>query len=293
MPLTGASTVPLGHGVDMPLLGFGMSHNGGDCSDALVAALQNGCRLLDTAARYGTEGLIPRAVQAAGMPYSDVFVTTKLWVDEIADPVEAAKRSLQRLERDDMDLYLMHWPGVHAGRSKRAADAERAEVWRGLERVREAGLSKAIGVSNFLERHLAPLLDEGEISCPPALNQIEVNPWQNPAELMAYCADHGIQIEGYAPLAKGNKVTSQLKSPELLRVCAEHKHADGSAVTPAQCLIRWALQKNVVTIPMTSNVGRAKENREVFDFELSESAMREMDGWHEDLHVTWTPTHVT
>ena len=275
-----------GYDVAMPLLGYGMSHNGGYNEAALVASLRDGCRLLDTAARYGTEAHIPAAVRAAGVDYDDVFVTTKLWCGDIASPEAALRKSLTNLQRDSVNLYLVHWPGMSAG-THRGASEERIQLWREMERLHDAGLAGAIGVSNFLEPHLKELQCP-EVSRLPAVNQIEVNPWQHQTGLVAACKEMGVVVEGYSPLAKGEK----LGDPGLCRLAAGVRREGGGVVTPAQVLIRWALQHNFVTIPKSTSPKRSIENRDVFDFSLSEQEMREMDSWHTNLRVTWDPTGV-
>lgn len=149
-----------------------------------------------------------------------------------------------------------------------------------MEKLVESGQCRAIGVSNFLERHLEPLLEHASIV--PAVNQVEFNPYQNPESLHQLCRDHGIALEGYCPLGKGRV----LNDPRLTEIASAY------GKTPAQVLIRWSLQQGVVTIPKSRNVQHVEQNLDVFDFEIAEAHMEQMSHWHQNLRVTWDPSRV-
>eukprot|EP00756_Hemistasia_phaeocysticola_P004978 Hpha_TRINITY_DN13114_c1_g1::TRINITY_DN13114_c1_g1_i1::g.113450::m.113450 len=266
--------VVLEGGVRMPRLGFGLSHNeGGFDRDAVLAAMRAGVRLFDTAARYGTEEALGEAMRASGVPREEFFITSKLWPADAGNVRAAYEASCRRVGVERLDLYLCHWPGM-------GGDDGRLRVWRDMEQLLAEGRVRAIGVSNYLEHHLKPLLRHCKSR--PAVNQIELNPFQHPQGLVEYCRGEGIQVEGYCPLGKGQVLTH----PELARIARGHQRS------PAQVLLRWSLQHNAVTIPKTRNPEHAVANTQAWDFALTDAEMREMDGWHENLRVTWDPSGV-
>jgi diketogulonate reductase-like aldo/keto reductase len=270
MTLTIDSTTTLNNGVEMPLLGFGTWQiRGESVVRAIEWALEDGYRLIDTAAMYGNERGVGRAVRASGLPREELFVTTKLWNDSHGyDPaLRAFDESMERLGLDYVDLYLIHWP---AGR--------RAETWRALEKVYRQGRAKAIGVSNYTIRHLEDLLSTAEVI--PTVNQVEFHPWLYQNELLDYCREHEIQLEAYSPLTKGER----LGNPKLVEI------AEAYGKDPAQILIRWALQHDVVVIPKSDDRDHIRENANVFDFEITEEDMCRLDDLDENYHCTWDPT---
>lgn len=274
MELTIRSTVRLNNGVEIPRLGLGVyrTERGRETRDAVRWALEAGYRHIDTARAYGNEADVGRALRESGLPRDAVFVTTKLWNEDHGydRALAALDGSLERLRLDYVDLFLVHWPVPEL----------RLASWRAMERLLADGKARAIGVSNYMMRHLDELLDA--CSVVPAVNQIELSPyiWRSREELVHRCREAGTQVEAYSPLTKGRK----LDDPRLLRI------ARACGRTPAQVLIRWALQRDFVVIPKSANPDRIRENADVFDFELSAAAMEELETLDEGLVTGWDPT---
>ncbi|MFD3945746.1 aldo/keto reductase [Streptomyces sp. NPDC058579] len=257
--------VTLNNGVRMPILGFGVYQIPPEQTErAVTDALAVGYRLLDTAAAYGNEEAVGRAIRASGIPREELFVTTKLWVQD-APARENAERafeaSLSRLGLDEVDLYLMHQPyGDVYGQ------------WRAMEQANREGRARAIGVANFYPDRLLDLLLNNEIA--PAVNQIETHPFFQRAADQALMREHGVQIESWGGFAEGrNDLFSQ---PLLSRIGAEH----GKSV--AQVVLRWLIQRGVVTIPKSVRAERMAENFAVFDFELADDQMAAIAGLDTD-----------
>ena len=223
---------------------------------------------------------MPSCWRAAGVAREDVFLTTKLWRGDTDDPEAALRDSLKRLQTDYVDLYLVHWPGV-AVQAQESPDEARLRVWRHLERFYEQGLCRAIGVSNWMPSHLYALADQ--CSTLPMLNQCEFHVHQASPLVRDACSSLNIQFAGYSPLGKGAALVDET-------VCAVAQEVGRSA---AQVAIRWSIQHGAVTIPKSRNVERARANMQVFDFELSRDQMQRLDALHhDDVHVSWDPTHV-
>lgn len=270
------TTIELGHGGPMPLFGLGTfrSPAGEATRNAVRWALDAGYRHVDTAALYRNEGDVGAAIRDREVPREDVFVTTKLHKDDHGydEALRAFDASLERLGFDYVDLYLIHWPGSD----------RRMESWRALERILEEGRARAIGVSNYMAHHLEEVLEHGTVV--PAVNQIELHPfnYRSRRDVIELCGRHGIAVEGYSPLTK----TEKLDQPTVARIAAEHGN------TPAQVLIRWALQHGIITIPKSTHRDRILENADVFDFELTAAEMRELDALDEDFTTSWDPREV-
>ena len=284
-------TVTLPNGVVMPMLGLGTSKaERAVLVDAVRYAVdEEQCRLVDTAKRYGNEDLVGDALQGCRCAQNEVFLTTKLWPGDAGNVYQAFRTSVQRLgltpEERPLDLYLVHWPGAWGSECTSASICKqvRQDTWRSMEGLLEKGLCRAIGVSNFLRSHLQDVEETAAVQ--PMVNQIEFNPFQNPKSLVEYCVECGIQVEGYCPLAKGCAL-EQRSAVEL------SQKYDCSV---AQLLIRWSLQKGVVTIPKSVSPARIHENFDVFDnpmFPIQEGDMEKMEQWHCNLRVTWDPTDV-
>lgn len=257
--LTGLSdNVRLANGVEMPRLGLGTykSAEGGDVEGSVLAALELGYRSVDTASLYGNEAGIGRAIAASGVPRSKIFLTSKVWNDEQGydNTLTAFSRSLERLETDYLDLYLVHWPRT-----------ETPETWRAIERLYAEGAVRAIGVCNHLEHHLEALLSVAEVA--PMVDQYEMHPWLQQPSLRRYCEAHGIVVEAWAPLMKGRVA----EEPALVEIAARR------GKSPAQVAIRWLLQHGVVTIPKSVHRDRIAENASVFDFALTDADMAAID----------------
>lgn len=246
-------SVKLNNGTEMPMVGFGVFQvSDEDTEKAVLAALNAGYRLLDTAAVYGNEAGVGRAIKASGIPREEIFVTTKLWIqreNSYENTKKALENSLTRLGLDYVDLYLMHQPfgDVH-------------EQWRAMEDLYKAGKARAIGVSNFHMDRLMDLITCHEIV--PAVNQIETHPfYQRDAEI-AFHQELGVVQQAWAPLAEGK--FEIFSNPILTQIAQKH----GKSV--AQVILRWLNQRGVAIIPKSVKVERMLENREIFDFTLDE-----------------------
>jgi 2,5-diketo-D-gluconate reductase A len=224
------------------------------------AALEAGYRLIDTAAVYGNEAAVGRAVKSSGIPREDIFVTTKLAVADsgFQSAQDAVRVSLERMGLDYVDLYMVHWPASQQGKY--------VDAWGGMMRLREDGLARSIGVCNFNEEQLSTIADLTYTN--PVVNQIELHPLLNQAELRAVQADRGIVTEAYSPLGVGKL----LDHPALVSIAEAH------GKSPAQMCIRWSIQLGNVVIPRSGNPERIKANIDVFDFELTDDEMTTING---------------
>jgi diketogulonate reductase-like aldo/keto reductase len=274
MALNLQSTVKLNNGVEIPRLGLGVfrSPRGEVTRQAVLSALAAGYRHIDTARIYGNERDVGRAVLESGLPRGDIFVTTKLWNDDQGydSTLRACERSLEALGLEYVDLYLVHWP----------VPGRRLESWRAMEKLLADGKCRAIGVSNFMERHLEELLGRAKVV--PSVNQVEQHPFLYQQSLQRYCADKGIVVEAYSPLTKGMR----LGDPRVVEVARKY------GKSPAQVLIRWCLEHDLVVIPKSVHEERIRENANVFDFSLSPEDLRQLDGLNEELYTGWDPTDV-
>ncbi|MEU3535993.1 aldo/keto reductase [Streptomyces murinus] len=257
MAPTSVPAVTLGNGVEIPQLGFGVFQVPDDETTAAVtAALETGYRSIDTAAIYGNEKGVGRALAASGLPRKDLFVTTKVWnADQGYDAtLRAFDTSLAALGLDHVDLYLIHWPAP-------ARDLYR-DSWRALERLAGEGRIRAAGVSNFQPGHLRRLLEDATLT--PAVNQIELHPGLQQAELRAFHAEHAIATEAWSPLAQG----AVLGEPVIAGLAARYGRS------PAQIVIRWHLQLGNIVIPKSVTPARIRENFDVFGFTLTAEEMQ-------------------
>ncbi|MFD6247153.1 aldo/keto reductase [Streptomyces roseolus] len=261
-------TVKLNNGVEIPQLGFGVFQVPDDATAAAVtAALDAGYRSIDTAAVYGNEAGVGRALAASGIAREELFVTTKLWnADQGYDTtLRAFDASLERLGLDYVDLYLIHWPAP-------ARDLYR-DSWRALERLAEEGRIRAAGVSNFQPGHLRRLLDGATLT--PVVNQIELHPALQQSELRAFHGEHGIATEAWSPLAQG----AVLDDPVIAAIAAAH------GKSPAQVVIRWHLQLGNVVIPKSVTPARIRANIDVLDFVLTDEEMAAIAGLDRGLRT--------
>ncbi|UXI18235.1 Transportin-1 [Sarcoptes scabiei] len=254
--------VILRNGNRMPSIGIGTSHNGGYSHSCMVYALKNcGYRLIDTAKRYGTEEFIKHAIIESKIDRENLFITSKIWPSDygIETTRQALLGSLQRLGVDYLDLYLIHYPEV----SSSCPDKWRTigDTWRTMELLLDEGLVKSIGVSNYNIDDIEHQNQYGSMF--PIVNQIEFHPYHCPLDLIEFCEDNKIKIQGYCPLGMGNLI----KDNKIIEI------ADSIGRTPAQILINWSLRMNVPTIPKSTKPNRVKENIEVFDFSLDQNQM--------------------
>lgn len=246
----------LNDGVSIPQLGLGVYKVPDDqACDVVLTALDAGYRHIDTAAFYENERGVGEAVRRIGLPRDEIFVTTKLWwTDNGYDSaMRAVDASLERLGMDTVDLFLIHWPAPQSDRY--------VDTWRALERVREEGKARSIGVSNFHVHHLERLARETDTV--PALNQVELHPRLQQNALRSYHDEHGIATEAWSPLARGHF----LGDPPLVRIAARY------GVTAAQVVIRWHLQRGTIVIPKSVTPERIRENMSVFEFQLDDEDM--------------------
>ncbi|MFW9803641.1 MAG: aldo/keto reductase [Candidatus Thorarchaeota archaeon] len=273
MALSMDSTIELNTGVKIPVFGLGTYLSTGAGTSTLVeGALELGYRHIDTAAFYENEREIGEAVRKSGFDREEIFITTKLWNDDHGydNALAAFEASLDKLGMDYVDLYLIHFPVY----------GKRQESWRALERILENGGAKAIGVSNYMEWHLNELLDHCESA--PTVNQVEFHPFLYQKHLLDFCNSKNIRLEAYSPLTKGRR----LNDKKLTDVAREYDR------TPAQILIRWSLQHNLIVIPKSSNLDRIKENADVFDFSISNEDMERLNALDEDFRSSWDPSRV-
>jgi 2,5-diketo-D-gluconate reductase A len=242
-------------GVEMPLLGLGVwqLRAGRPTEQAVLWALEAGYRHIDTARLYRNEQSVGAAVRASGLPREEVFVATKFHPRD-PDPERAVEESLRLLDLDYVDLYLIHWP---------SGDPRRG--WDAMERIAGRKLARAVGVSNYGVRELETLLPAAQV--PPAANQVEFSPFQYRRALLEYCERSGVVLEAYSPLTRGR----DLRDPRVRKVA----HRVGR--TPAQVLLRWAVQRGVPVIPKSGNRERIVENSKIFDFTLPAEDMAALD----------------
>jgi 2,5-diketo-D-gluconate reductase A len=251
-----APALTLHDGVELPQLGFGTWQIPEEQTQEKVEeALAVGYRHIDTAAAYGNEAGVGAAIAASGVRREDVFVTTKLWNSQQGydEALRAFEKSLGRLGTGHVDLYLIHWPLPSRDRY--------LDTWRAFERIKEEGGARSIGVSNFRVEDLERLEREAELL--PTVNQIELHPRFQQAELRAWHADHDVATEAWSPLAQGDL----LEDDTIATVAAHHDR------TPAQVILRWHLQVGNIVIPKSAHPERIRQNFEVFDFALSEDDM--------------------
>ena len=249
------STRTLSNGAQVPVLGLGVwqAADGPETERAVAWALEKGYRLIDTAQAYRNESSVGRAIQSSGVPREEIFLTTKFYPGS-RDPRVEAEKSLERLGTDYLDLYLIHWP-----------QGGPTWAWPGMEAASEAGLTKGIGISNFGASEIQELLKVSQI--PPAVNQIQFSPFEYRRSLVDAGEEAGVVAQAYSPLGTGR----HLGDPVVARIAA------ATGRTPAQVLIRWAIQKGLLVIPKSTHRERIDENFDVFGFSLDEESMSALD----------------
>lgn len=252
--------VALNNGVKMPIMGLGVFkvEDGNVVTEAVKAAIKNGYRHIDTASFYDNEAGVGQGIKESGIPREELFITTKVWNSDhgYESTLKAFEISLEKLGLEYLDLYLIHWP----------VRGKYVETWKALEKLYRDGKVKAIGVSNFNIHHLEDILKEGTIK--PVINQVEYHPHLTQVELREFCEREEIQLEAWSPLKKGEL----LGDPVIQKLAEKHQK------TPAQIILRWDIQNNVLTIPKSIKEHRIIENADIFDFSLTEEDMQEIDG---------------
>ncbi|TVY03314.1 aldo/keto reductase [Cohnella terricola] len=254
-----SDTVVLNNGVRMPWFGLGVfqANDGEEVKQSVLSAIKAGYRSIDTAAAYENEQGVGEAIRQSGVAREQLFITTKLANPDqgYESALEAFESSLGKLGLDYIDLYLIHWP----------VEGKYKESWRALEKLYDEGRIRAIGVSNFQIHHLEHLMEGSAIV--PTVNQVELHPRLSQRELRQFCARHGIQVEAWSPLMKGQLLDNET----IVQLAAKH------GKTPSQIILRWDVQSSIITIPKSVKEARIRENSDIFDFELSDDDMKAVD----------------
>ena len=262
----------LSNGVKIPSIGFGTYKSGDDEETAKIIknALNLGYKMIDTASFYNNEVGIGNGIKESGTDRKDIFIVTKLWNDDHGydNTIEAFNKSLNNLQVDYIDLYLIHWP-----------NKLNAETWRAFEHLYETGKVKAIGVCNFKVEHLEELKKTAKIM--PMVNQVEIHPFSTKNNIINYCKDNNIKVVAWSPISRGRVLFNDL----MIDLSQKYKKSI------VQIVLRWHMQKGVIPIPKSSNENRIKENIDIFDFEISSEDMKAIDSLDEgyDMSVTTPP----
>lgn len=251
----GGRAYVLADGNEIPMLGLGVWQvsNGPQCVNAVRWALEIGYRHIDTAQAYGNEESVGRGFRDSGVPREEVFITTKFFPAR-KNPVTAAERSLRRLGVDQIDLYIVHWP-----------KGGPTWAWSGMERARELGYTRSIGVSNFDVGELEKVIAAGEVR--PVVNQVQFSPFEYRRRLLEGCEQGGIALEAYSPLGTGR----HLSNDTVARIASRLER------TSAQVLLRWCVQRGIPVIPKSTHRERIEENARIFDFTLSDADVAQLD----------------
>ena len=274
------TTKKLNNGVEIPYLGVGVFQvkDGDEAVNAVCWAIEAGYRHIDTAPAYRNEKSVGRAIHRSGIDRKELFVTTKLAIDDMRQgtQMKGFERSLSLLQLDYVDLYLIHWPVTGKNR----------DSWGIMEEICKSGRARTIGVSNFVGFHLDKLLEDAKIV--PAVNQIELHPHFSQQLLAAYCEKLGIAVEAWSPL--GGTGGNLLDDPVLKKIAEKYKKS------VAQVVLRWELQSGIITIPKSTHQTRIKDNTELYDFELSAADMKainDMDKAPKPLGMGWDPNKIS
>ena len=260
------------NGVKIQSIGFGTYKSGDDEETAKIIknALNLGYKMIDTASFYNNEVGIGNGIKESDIDRKDIFIVTKLWNDDHGydNTIEAFNKSLNNLQVDYIDLYLIHWP-----------NKLNAETWRAFEHLYETGKVKAIGVCNFKVEHLEELKKTAKIM--PMVNQVEIHPFSTKNNIINYCKDNNIKVVAWSPISRGRVLSNEL----MIDLSQKYKKSI------VQIVLRWHMQKGVIPIPKSSNENRIKENIDIFDFEISSEDMKAIDSLDEgyDMSVTTPP----
>ena len=259
----------LSNGVKIPSIGFGTYKSGDDEETAKIIknALNLGYKMIDTASFYNNEVGIGNGIKESGIDRKDIFIVTKLWNDDHGydNTIEAFNKSLNNLQVDYIDLYLIHWP-----------NKLNAETWRAFEHLYETGKVKAIGVCNFKVEHLEELKKTAKIM--PMVNQVEIHPFSTKNNIINYCKDNNIKVVAWSPISRGRVLSNDL----MIDLSQKYKKSI------VQIVLRWHMQKGVIPIPKSSNENRIKENMDIFDFEISSEDMKAIDSLDEGDYMSVT-----
>ena len=273
-----SSSKTLNNGVAMPYVGLGVwLAEDQETVQAVKWALEAGYRHIDTAKIYNNEAAVGRGVKESGLPREKVFITTKLWNEDmrVGRQMEAFEESLKALNTDYVDLYLIHW----------AVEDVYIPSWKVLEQIYKDGRAKAIGVCNFQQHHLEKLMDVATVK--PAINQFECHPFLSQEPLVAFCENEGIACEAWGPL--GGKGSPLVSNPELVAIGIKY------GKTAAQVILRWHIQRGVIVLPKSVHQERIIANSQIFDFSLSDADMQSISAMNHNkrLHLSLDPDKVT
>ena len=263
----------LNNGVQIPAVGFGTYKAAdGKSADVIKAAIGSGYRYFDTASFYGTETYLAEAIRQSGLPRKDFFIASKLWKTEMGyeNARDAFRRTLENLETDYLDLYLIHWPLPEPG-YENWKELDR-ETWRALEELYAEGKIRAIGLSNFLPHHIENILAGCTVR--PAVDQIEYHPGYSQEAAVQYCKENGILVQAWSPIGRSRV----LKDPLVCELAAKYR------VSPAQICLKFAVQRGIVPLPKSSSPERMKQNMDLFSFEMEQEdiwrlATMPQSGW--------------
>ncbi len=265
-----ADTITLNNAIEMPGFGLGCFKALGDeIYQAVRWAVDAGYRMVDTATFYDNEKDVGRGVRESGVSREELFVVSKMWPTSYSNPQKGIEFSLKEMDTEYIDLYLLHWPGTD--------EKARYKAWEALLEYREKGRIRAAGVSNFTVAHLEGLIREfGEA---PAVNQVELHPWNQQRDLSVYCREQGMAVTAWGPIFRGHFSEVPLMD-ELGKKYGK---------SPVQVTLRWHLQKENVVIPKSSNQGRIAANSQLFDFVLSDEDMAQIDALESGRHFGFDP----
>ncbi|MER3329407.1 MAG: aldo/keto reductase [Candidatus Kapaibacterium sp.] len=263
----------LNNGVEIPFVGLGTYQmRGYEVEKAVEVALEAGYRHFDTAAIYGNEKEIGDTLRNLGVKRENIFITSKVWNDDqgFENTMNAIDISLDKLQTDFVDLYLVHWP----------LPDKRKSTWEAMIDIYDGRKARSIGVSNYTSDHIEELMKYSSIT--PVVNQIEITPFLYQKDLVSNCESFDIKIEAYSPLLKGKK----LDDPNIVEIGKKYNKSS------AQVLIRWSLEKGFIVLPKSANPDRIKENIDVFDFELSPEDMSLLDSLDSNIRISWDPSEL-
>ena len=266
----------LNNGIEIPMLGLGVfrMEDEKEAYNSVRKAIDLGYRHIDTAKVYENEEPVGRAIRESGVSREEMFVTTKLWNEDIANDnaQKAFETSLKKLGLDYVDLYLVHWP----------LKDKYVTIWKEMEKIAQSDKARAVGVSNYQKTHLQEIIDLKSLV--PAVNQIELHPYMSQQPLVDFCKQHNINIESWSPLCANKN--------NLLQEQSLKKIGEKYSKTAAQVVLRWNIERGLIVIPKSSNPKRQAENLDVFDFELATEDIQVIDSMNKDLRVGPHPDEV-